>query len=70
MNLLIADFSERDFRNTDFEKSIFSKTNLYKVNFKGAKNYYIDIKNNNIKKAKFSLPEALSLLDTLDIEIE
>jgi len=33
------------------------------------KNNYIDIKNNNIKKAKFSFPEAVSLLDTLDIDI-
>jgi len=65
-----ADLSEGNFTGTDFERSIFSKTNLFKANFKGAKNYYIDTKNNNIKKARFSLPEALTLLDSLGVVIE
>jgi len=30
----------------------------------------IDIKNNNLSKAKFSLPEAVDLLRSLDIEME
>jgi fluoroquinolone resistance protein len=65
-----TDLSNGDFQNTDFEKSRFFKTNLFGANFKGAVNYYIDIKNNSIKKARFSLPEALSLLNSLDIIIE
>lgn len=64
-----ADLSEADLSGTDFEKSIFSKTILTKANFQGAKNYFINIKNNVIKDAQFSLPEALNLLDTLEIKI-
>ena len=35
-----------------------------------AVNYDINIFNNIIKKAKFSLPEAVSLLSVLDIHID
>lgn len=70
-----ADFTETDltegnFTDTDFERSIFSKTILTKANFKGSKNYYIDARYNTIKKARFSLPEALSLLNSLDVVID
>jgi fluoroquinolone resistance protein len=65
-----ADLHEGDFTNTNFEKSIFFKTNLTKANFKGAKNYYIDARVNTISKAHFSLPEALALLDGLDVVID
>jgi fluoroquinolone resistance protein len=65
-----ADLSEGDFKNTDFEKSRFFKTNLTGADFKDARNYSIDVKNNIIKKARFSLPEAMSLLDGLEIKLE
>lgn len=70
-----ADFTETDltegnFKGTDFEKSRFFKTNLTKANFTKAKNYLIDARYNTLKKTKFSLPEALSLLNSLDIIIE
>ncbi|MBU0570367.1 pentapeptide repeat-containing protein [Patescibacteria group bacterium] len=65
-----SNFVNVSFTNTDFEKSVFSKTNLAKANFNGAKNYYIDVRQNNIKKAHFSLPEALSLLNSLDVIID
>ena len=70
-----TDFTESDLRegvftNTDFERSTFSKTNLTKANFQGAKNYFIDARYNTIKKAQFSLPEALSLLRGMDVVIE
>ena len=65
-----TDLSEGDFKNTDFEKSTFFKANLTGADFKGATNYFIDVKNNTLKKTRFSLPEALSLLESLDIIIE
>jgi fluoroquinolone resistance protein len=65
-----ADISEGVFTDTDFERSIFSKTNLTKADFRGAKNYFIDARYNSIKKAHFSLPEVLSLLNGLDIIID
>jgi fluoroquinolone resistance protein len=65
-----TDLSRGDFQKTDFENSRFFKTNLSQANFKGAINYNIDIKNNLIKNTRFSLPEALSLLNSLDIIID
>ncbi|MCR4326051.1 MAG: pentapeptide repeat-containing protein [Candidatus Roizmanbacteria bacterium] len=65
-----TNLSNSELTNTDFERSIFSKTNLTKANLVGAKNYLIDARSNTIKKARFALPEALSLLDSLDIIIE
>jgi fluoroquinolone resistance protein len=65
-----ADLTEGNFTNTDFERSIFSKTILTKANFNNAKNYFIDARYNTIKHAHFSLPEALSLLSSLDVVID
>lgn len=67
-----ADFTEAlltesDFSGSDLEGSIFFKSDLMKSDFSSAKNYYIDARNNTINKAKFSLPEAISLLNSLDI---
>lgn len=65
-----ADLSEGDFTGTDFEGSRFFKTNLSKTNFQKAKNYFIDIRNNNIKKARFTYPEVIGLLKSMDIIVE
>jgi uncharacterized protein YjbI with pentapeptide repeats len=65
-----TDFTGAVFTETNFEKSQFFKTNLSEADFRGARNYDIDIINNTIKKAKFSYPEAVSLLNNLDIIIE
>jgi fluoroquinolone resistance protein len=70
-----ADFIETDlkdsnFTGNDFENSIFFKTDLSGVDFTHAKNYTIDVNNNTLKKTRFSLPEALSLLSNLDIIVE
>jgi len=65
-----TDFTGAVFTGTNFEKSKFFKTNLSGADLRGAKNYNIDIANNIIKKAKFSYPEAISLLSNLDIIIE
>lgn len=62
-----ADLTEAVFDDTDFAGSIFNKTNLTKADFSKASNYTISPALNTLKKAKFSLPEALSLLTSLDI---
>lgn len=64
-----AQLENCDFSGSNFENAIFSNTNLYQSNFQGAKNYFIDLKTNNIKGAHFSLPEVISLLDSLNIKI-
>lgn len=70
-----VDFRETDLRKadmtyTDFANSQFIETDLTRANFTHAINYSIDIYLNKIAKAKFALPEALSLLNSLDIELE
>ncbi len=65
-----SDLSEGSFTGTDFERSVFARTNLTKANLKGAVNYGIDPRHNTLKQAHFSLPEALSLLNSLDIIID
>lgn len=71
-NALEVDFSETDMtkadcRNTDFARSRFKQTNLTEADFVEARNYSIDARINTLKKTRFSLPEAESLLHSLDI---
>lgn len=67
VDLSEADLSEADCTGTDFSSARFQQTNLTKANLKDATNYAIDINQNIIKRATFSLPEAVSLLKGLDI---
>jgi fluoroquinolone resistance protein len=62
-----VDLSRVDFCGTDLTDSIFADTNLAEADLSKARNYSISPEKNNLKGAKFSLPEALSLLFNLDI---
>ncbi len=67
-----VDFSESNLTGvncsyTDFMESRFSQTNLTEADFTHATNYTINIQQNKIKGAKFSLPEAMALLYSLEI---
>ena len=69
-----VDFSDADLKladctYTDFENSRFSNTDLTETDLRGATNYFIVPHLNILKKTKFSLPDALSLLYNLDIII-
>jgi fluoroquinolone resistance protein len=64
-----ADLSKVDFRGTDLTKSLFGNTKLVEADLSRARNYQIDPGNNNLKAAKFSLPEAMALLYCMEIEI-
>jgi uncharacterized protein YjbI with pentapeptide repeats len=64
-----ANCTEADFQGTDLRDSVFARTRLAGANFIDACHYRIDIFNNDIKRARFSLPEAVALLDSLDIEL-
>lgn len=68
-NFTEADCKSASFIQSDFTNSLFSDTDLSQSNFVDASNYSIDVFNNKIKGAKFSLPEAKSLLAGLDIEV-
>ena len=65
-----TNLSEANLRGTDFSGARFSNTKLEKADLRNAVNYAIDPNENRIKKAKFSLPEAMSLLQGLGIEVE
>lgn len=64
-----ANCEETSFIQSDLFNSRFNQTNLVRADFTDAVGYSIDVFNNQISKAKFSLPEATSLLDSLDIEV-
>jgi fluoroquinolone resistance protein len=62
-----ANLSQANCTFSDFASSRFSNTNLTEADFTGASNYSISASHNILKKTKFSLPEAMSLLYSLDI---
>jgi len=64
-----ANLTKADCSYTDFEDSRFVGTNLTEADFTGATHYAIDVRQNTVKKAKFSLPEAMSLLTSFDITL-
>jgi uncharacterized protein YjbI with pentapeptide repeats len=69
------DFSEADlstavFEACDLQRSIFAGTNLEKADLRTSYNYSIDPERNRLKKAKFSLPGVIGLLDKHDIQID
>ena len=65
-----ADLTGASFVLSDLEKSLFMHTNLYSADFTNATNYLIDPTENNIRKAKFSVPDVLNLLHNFEIEIQ
>jgi uncharacterized protein YjbI with pentapeptide repeats len=74
-SLKSADFSNATLKRAIFcgarlGEANFGGSNLEKADFRGAENYFIDIKHSFIKGAKFSTPEALRLLQSLEIELD
>lgn len=57
------------FENTDLSGTIFHQCDLSQADFSTSSRYNIDPQTNKIKKAKFSLPEAIGLLQGFDILI-
>lgn len=62
-----ADLSRANLTHTDFSQSRFLHTDLTEADLTDATNYSIAPNRNVLKKTKFSLPEAISLLYGLDI---
>lgn len=65
-----TDLTGADCRSTDFEEANFHRTNLTRADLTNAKNYSIDPSVNILRKTRFSMPEAISLLSNLDIIID
>ena len=73
--LIGVDFREADLRQADFSgseltDSLFLHTDLREANFSKARNYSLAPAENNLKKARFALPEALALLYGLEIVLD
>jgi uncharacterized protein YjbI with pentapeptide repeats len=64
-----ADLARADFSGTDLAGSMFVNTSLRGADLRSARGYRIDPRENPLTGARFSLPEAVSLLDGLDIEL-
>ena len=65
-----ADLSGSVFSDCDLNGAMFENTVLEKVDFRTSGNYSIDPDLNRIKKAKFSMPGIVGLLDKYDINVE
>lgn len=64
-----ANLSGADFRGTDLSESLFINTDLRRADLSEARNYRIAPADNDLRGARFSLPEAMSLLYNLDIDL-
>ena len=70
-----VDFTESDlvgsvFENCDLTGAIFEHTNIERSDLRTSFNYSINPEINRIKRAKFSYPGVVGLLDKYDIEID
>jgi uncharacterized protein YjbI with pentapeptide repeats len=70
-----ADFGDADLRGADLTRcdltgSRFARADLSGADLRGAFGYRIDARDTKLKKARVSLPEAVSLLAGLDVAVE
>lgn len=85
MNLLRFDFSdteitdsmfaectltESNFKGCILNKTEFFQCDLKKSDFREASGYQIDVMTNKLKGARFSFPEVVNLLNSLEIKID
>ena len=64
-----AQLVKSSFRKCSLEAASFNKANLTEADFSLSYGYFIDVRHTKVTKAKFSLPEAVSLLHALEIVI-
>ena len=62
--------SGADFSDCLLRGAAFSHNDLSSADFRGAAEYSFSIEGNQVKGAKFSMPEAVSLLYGLGLEID
>lgn len=65
-----CNLTKADFTGTDLSDSLFHRTDLTEANLRDAYNYQIDPGKNILTGARFSLPEAISLLINMDIYLD
>lgn len=74
-SLINCDFSESQlmkssFKGSDLKLAQFNNANLESADLTNCSNYYINPLFTKLKKAKFSFPEAISLLEAQDIKVQ
>lgn len=65
-----CDLQESNFQNCRLEKTQFTRCDIRKSDFRNSSGYVIDIASNKLKQAKFSYPEVVRLLNSLEIQID
>jgi uncharacterized protein YjbI with pentapeptide repeats len=65
-----CDLTGSTFSNCDLSRTRFDRTILEKTDFRTSYNYSIDPEINRMKKAKFSIPGVVGLLDKYGIVVE
>lgn len=64
-----GDFSGASLTQCNFSGSLFVQTNLNRADFSGSEGFNINVLENSLKGARFSRFDALSLLESLGIEL-
>ncbi len=65
-----CNLQESSFKDCRLEATEIYRCDIRKADFRGAMGYVIDISSNKLKQAKFSFPEVVNLLNTLEIKID
>lgn len=65
-----ADLRDALFENCDLRDSDFGAADLRKADFRSARSYRLDPERTQLKGARFSVPEVLSLLDKYGLRID
>lgn len=63
------DLTDADFTESSFQGTEFNNANLTRASFIDARGYEINPLSNKIRKARFSMPEAISLVEYLGVII-
>lgn len=62
--------TESSFKNCILNKTEFFQCDLKKADFRDASGYQIDVMTNKLKGARFSFPEVVNLLNSLELKID
>ena len=65
-----CDLTEADFSGCRLSGATFTQNTLCRADFRGASDYFFSLEGNQVKGARFSLPEAVNLLPALGIVLD
>ena len=65
-----CDLQESNFVGCGLESTQFFRCDMRKADFRDARGYVIDVPSSKIKQARFSFPEVVNLLNSLEIKID